>query len=63
MRLLPTTFTHTHDPRALPTTHDPRHLATLHSRGVAVRCSRVEQKVPVSSPTHSKKSIVFPERR
>ena len=24
---LPTTFTHTHDPR--PTTHDPRHLATL----------------------------------
>ena len=54
MRLLPTTFTHT---------HDPRHLATLHFRGVAVRCSRVEQKVPVWSPTHSKKSIVFPERR
>ena len=26
---LPTTFTHTHDPRPLPTTHDPRHLATL----------------------------------
>ena len=26
---LPTTFTHPHDPRPLPTTHDPRHLATL----------------------------------
>ena len=26
---LPTTFTHTHDPRHLPTPHDPRHLATL----------------------------------
>ena len=24
---LPTTFTHTHDPRPLPTTHDPRHSA------------------------------------
>ena len=23
-----TTFTHTHDPRPLPTTHNPRHLAT-----------------------------------
>ena len=26
---LPATFTHTHDPRPLPTTFDPRHLATL----------------------------------
>ena len=26
---LPTKFTHTHDPRPLPTTHAPRHLATL----------------------------------
>ena len=25
----PTSTTHTHDPRPLPTTHDPRHLATL----------------------------------
>ena len=27
--ILYTFFTHTHDPRPLPTTHDPRHLATL----------------------------------
>ena len=27
--ILYTFFTHTHDPRHLPTTHDPRHLATL----------------------------------
>ena len=55
---LPTTFTHTHDPRPLPTTHDPRHLATLVSLSliVLVRLSRkiqsafqVEEKGPQSN--------------
>ena len=34
---LSTTFTHTHDPRHLPTTHDPRHLATLHCVSLILR--------------------------
>ena len=51
---LPTTFTHTHDPRPLPTTHDPRHLATLVSDERGPR-SHVTKEIPGRGQRRSRK--------